>query len=65
MYLGAGILMPAITDVAVKNSSHSLNCFFVNLLVRLPSMTMPPSKPGAIRGEVSFSNAAVRMSFQS
>jgi len=57
--------MPAWCDAALSHSSHSENRFFPYRLVLLPSMTIPPSSPGAIRGAVSPSNAAVSTSFHS
>ena len=61
----AGSLMSAWWDAAWSQSSHSEKRFFPYLLVRLPSITMPPSSPDAILGLVSPSNAQVRTSFHS
>src|SRR5574340_228771 len=59
------VSMPISTAVALSQSRNSLNLRLPYLLVRRPSMTIPPLMPGATRTVMSCSKAAVRMSFHS
>ena len=58
------IVTPFAIAVAFKKSSNSENSRLLNVFVRDPSMTIPPSSPGAMRA-VSLLNAAVNRSFHS